>query len=112
MQGLRRMSCFHFATLRQWVRHQGGCCSDWYLRKLAKKSIALNRYRFTENPHQYRLRMIVPREAPENGQLRLRLEAMDSPGLKPWFDLPRDDFDEWLPYMRQGRPLSMPTWKW
>lgn len=112
MQGLRRMSCYHFPTLRRWVRHYGGDCPDWLLRKLAKKSIAENRYNFTEDGRQYQSRVARPEETVENGQLRLGLEAMDSPGLKPWFDLPRDDFNEWHPYMREGRPLLMPEWKW
>lgn len=111
-QGLRRMSCYHFPTLRLWVRHQGGDCPDWQLRKLAKQSITLNRFKFTESALQYRSRVAWPEEAQDNGQLRLDLEAMDSPGLKPWFDLPNDDWDELFPYMRPSRPLSMPIWRW
>lgn len=122
MHGLRRMRCFHLPTLRDWVKQYDAVSPDWTLRRLARRVISVNRFKFTQmrrpqsprppyiETSRTRLTDAAGASIPEgqscDGQSLLNLDIVESPGLKAWFDLPPDDFLEWIPYMRQGRPSS------
>ncbi len=113
MEGLRRMRWFHLPTLRHWVKHQGGNCTDWTLRRMARQSIAMNRFEFSGNWRERRAKLNnISVTVTDARQTLLDLKVVESSGLKAWYDLPADDFMEWQPYMRQGQPLTLPTLKW